>query len=361
MLFRKHRLSEHSDTVGNLAVIIPAFNEEKNIALAIKSALEQEDDDDATSWTSSKSTSKSKSTTVVVVDGGSSDGTVSAARRAGASLVLRCRTRGRGAQLAAGIAAVGLGGPSSCHSSSSDYNCSSSSLSLSSSSSSFFLPPPPWRRKKPDTVLFLHADSRLPRRYRRSIDEALSGFALGDNKKKNENQAPSFWGSFETVLPDGGRTRETQTPPPPTNELAPLPPPVGRFLSTCVALRTRLFGLPYGDQAIFVRSSLLEEVGGVRPLPLMEDVDLVDRLSRAGREGRRKLISSSSFSSYMKNSCVVNSRPAIARGAVSTSGRRWAEKGLVRATVLNLWTLARWRLGLARADELAREYYQGSS
>lgn len=173
--------------------------------------------------------------------------------------------------------------------------------------------------------------------------------------QNNRDQSPlssppppsSSWGSFETVLPEGPG-------------LAPL---VGRFLSACVLVRTRVFGLPYGDQAIFVRSEALEGVGGVRPLPLMEDVDLVDRLARAGRrlKSTRRVVKKTSLFSPLSPSPspsnhAINSRPAIARGAVSTSGRRWAEKGLVRATVLNLWTLARWRLGFS-ADELAREYY----
>ena len=43
-------------------------------------------------------------------------------------------------------------------------------------------------------------------------------------------------------------------------------------------LRSRLFGLPYGDQALLVSRSLYAEVGGHRPQPLMEDVALARAL-----------------------------------------------------------------------------------
>ena len=118
----------------------------------------------------------------------------------------------------------------------------------------------------------------------------------------------------------------------------------------------------------------------MRPLPLMEDVDLVERLSLAGREAeaeeRRRRRSRSrrrgggggggggeqrgerkEEGEDGEGSGTVNSRPAVARGAVETSGRRWAEKGLVKTTLLNLWTLARWKGGTASAEELAKEYY----
>lgn len=39
----------------------------------------------------------------------------------------------------------------------------------------------------------------------------------------------------------------------------------------------------YGDQAIFVTRAAFERAGGYRPLPIMEDLDLVERLRRAGR------------------------------------------------------------------------------
>ncbi|MCU0883076.1 MAG: TIGR04283 family arsenosugar biosynthesis glycosyltransferase [Hyphomonadaceae bacterium] len=44
--------------------------------------------------------------------------------------------------------------------------------------------------------------------------------------------------------------------------------------------RAATSGLPYGDQGLVVHRSLLADVGGVRPLPLMEDVDLVRRIGR---------------------------------------------------------------------------------
>ncbi|MFA7431329.1 MAG: TIGR04283 family arsenosugar biosynthesis glycosyltransferase [Rhodospirillaceae bacterium] len=45
--------------------------------------------------------------------------------------------------------------------------------------------------------------------------------------------------------------------------------------------RARTFGLPYGDQGLLISAPLYRAVGGIRPLPLMEDVDLARRLGRA--------------------------------------------------------------------------------
>lgn len=44
----------------------------------------------------------------------------------------------------------------------------------------------------------------------------------------------------------------------------------------------RWLGLCYGDSGIFVRREVYEAVGGFRPLPLFEDIDLVRRLRRVG-------------------------------------------------------------------------------
>ena len=54
-----------------------------------------------------------------------------------------------------------------------------------------------------------------------------------------------------------------------------------RLLEQIVALRVKALGLPYGDQGLLISRSFYDEVGGFRPLPLMEDVDLVRRIGRA--------------------------------------------------------------------------------
>ncbi len=53
-----------------------------------------------------------------------------------------------------------------------------------------------------------------------------------------------------------------------------------RRLERLVAWRCRALALPYGDQGLLLHRDLLRAVGGVRPLPLMEDVDLIRRLGR---------------------------------------------------------------------------------
>ena len=54
--------------------------------------------------------------------------------------------------------------------------------------------------------------------------------------------------------------------------------PRARRLERAVAWRCRRLGLPYGDQGLLIHRELLARVGGIRPMPLMEDVDLVRRL-----------------------------------------------------------------------------------
>ena len=71
-----------------------------------------------------------------------------------------------------------------------------------------------------------------------------------------------------------------------------------------------LFRLPYGDQGLLIPARLYDEVGGYRPLPLMEDVDLVRRL------GRR--------------------RTQILRSAAVTSAAKFKRDGYMRRVVRNL-------------------------
>ncbi len=89
-------------------------------------------------------------------------------------------------------------------------------------------------------------------------------------------------------------------------------------------LRAALFGMPYGDQALFVRREGIEAVGGVPQAPIMEDLDLVRALRGRGRLARVPL-------------------------AATTSARRYLAGGVLR-TMLRHWTAALgWMLGVDRA------------
>jgi rSAM/selenodomain-associated transferase 2 len=89
-----------------------------------------------------------------------------------------------------------------------------------------------------------------------------------------------------------------------------------RRLERLVAWRCRVLGLPYGDQGLLIHRELLHAVGGMRGLPLMEDVDLVRRL------GRYRLI-------------------ALAADAV-TSAEKWERQGYLLRSTRNLLCLALW-------------------
>lgn len=54
--------------------------------------------------------------------------------------------------------------------------------------------------------------------------------------------------------------------------------PAAHRLERLVAWRCRRFGLPYGDQGLALSRAFYDELGGFRPLPLMEDVDLARRI-----------------------------------------------------------------------------------
>ena len=97
--------------------------------------------------------------------------------------------------------------------------------------------------------------------------------------------------------------------------------PRARRLERMVAWRCRFLGLPYGDQGLLIHRDLLGRVGGMRPLPLMEDVDLVRRL------GRRRLV------------------PLDA--VALTSADKWQADGWLRRSGRNLCCLALWFVGVS--------------
>ncbi len=85
-----------------------------------------------------------------------------------------------------------------------------------------------------------------------------------------------------------------------------------------------------GDQAMFVRRDALERIGGVPPMPLMEEFELCRRLRAIGRL-------------------------ALAEATVTTSERRFAKRGVLR-TYLRMWRVSvQYRLGTP-AHELRQIY-----
>ena len=101
-----------------------------------------------------------------------------------------------------------------------------------------------------------------------------------------------------------------------------------RMVAGWANLRSGLFGLPYGDQGLLVRRSVLEAVGGCPDIPLMEDVALARALR--GRLG--------------------------ALDAVAlTSAAKYRRQGWLRRGGRNLWTLARYMAG-TDPERLARDY-----
>ncbi len=53
-----------------------------------------------------------------------------------------------------------------------------------------------------------------------------------------------------------------------------------RRLEAMVAWRSRVLGLPYGDQGLLISAAFYESLGGFKPLALMEDVDMARRIGR---------------------------------------------------------------------------------
>ncbi len=98
------------------------------------------------------------------------------------------------------------------------------------------------------------------------------------------------------------------------------PAPAARRLERLVAWRCRALGLPYGDQGLLITRDHYRRVGGYRPMPLMEDVDLVRRI------GRRNLA-------------------ALPARAI-TAADRWRRQGWLLRSTRNLACLTLYFLGV---------------
>jgi rSAM/selenodomain-associated transferase 2 len=94
-----------------------------------------------------------------------------------------------------------------------------------------------------------------------------------------------------------------------------------RAISWINRQRYRLTSNYYGDQGIFVRAGVFHQLGGYRPLRLMEDVDFTRRLKRLGRT-------------------------VEIRHPLCTSGRRFLARGPWRTFLLIVWLLLLYTLGV---------------
>ncbi len=104
-----------------------------------------------------------------------------------------------------------------------------------------------------------------------------------------------------------------------------------RITEKYVALRTRITRVPFGDQAIFLRRAYFERIGGYRNIPLMEDVELMSRVKKRG-----------------DSICIIPEK-------VMTSARRWEKDGVVRGTLRN-WTLQALYCAGVAPERLAKYY-----
>ena len=95
-------------------------------------------------------------------------------------------------------------------------------------------------------------------------------------------------------------------------------------------VRARFLRTPYGDQGIFVRRSMFEQVGGFPNEPLMEDVLLMRKLRPFGR-------------------------PTILPGPIHVDARRWERTGVATQTLRN-WLLITLLYCGASPTRLARFY-----
>jgi rSAM/selenodomain-associated transferase 2 len=225
-----------------ISVVVPALDEELLLPRCLASLEDQIEHE------------------VIVVDGGSRDRTVQLAQCAGA-LIERSPRANRGLQLNLGA-----------------------------------------RRARGEVLLFLHADSCLPRGALAAVETLLSG-------------RPDVVGGCFTMRLDSRS-------------------PVCRLASWGGDLYHRTGRPLFGDRAVFVRRDAFEAVGGFRELPIMEDVDLGRRLRRLRPPGRR-------------------GRLVMLSGPVITSARAFKRLGGLRLLARILLACVAYRCGLP-VDRIAR-------
>jgi rSAM/selenodomain-associated transferase 2 len=148
-----------------------------------------------------------------------------------------------------------------------------------------------------DILLFLHADTHLPHGFDTRARQALA-------------KPGTVAGAFELKID------------------APLLSL--RLVETGVNCRSHFLEMPYGDQAIFLKTATFNQIGGFPDWAIMEDFEFVRRLKKQGRI-------------------------EILPQAVLTSARRWQQVGVLKTTVINQIVIIAYFLGVS-PDRLAFWY-----
>jgi rSAM/selenodomain-associated transferase 2 len=224
----------HADTYASapplISIIIPTLNEENHIAQVLRTTAQRCAIPDATE--------------IIVVDGGSSDATMARARQCtaelqnnGMTLHILSGPKGRAWQMNIGA-----------------------------------------EHARGDILLFLHADTLLPRHFDRHIRTALAA-------------EPLTLGAFNLKI-----NTDTQ---------------VMKWICWWANVRSRVFALPYGDQALFVQRSDFMRLGMFPAMEIMEDFAFVRKFKRSGG-----------------NISVLSDK-------VITSARRWQKRGCLFTTMCN--------------------------
>ncbi|TAE61572.1 MAG: glycosyltransferase [Nostocales cyanobacterium] len=104
-----------------------------------------------------------------------------------------------------------------------------------------------------------------------------------------------------------------------------------RLVEWGVKWRSRLWQMPYGDQAIFVTASAFNKIGGFPQMPIMEDFQMIRLLKPL-------------------------SKITIIQVPVITSPRRWLKKGIFKTTLLNQIIVIAYLCGVS--PERIRKWYR---
>ena len=150
-----------------------------------------------------------------------------------------------------------------------------------------------------DWLLFLHADSRLRIGWVRSLSQIIQN-------KKSKNFA---WYFDFKIKKDNLEYR---------------------FLEIAVALRSLFLQQPYGDQGLLIHKDLYYKIGGYSSLKIMEDIDLITRITK-------------------------NTRLKRIRESIYTDDRKWTNSNIIKRAIKNYKLRKKWRQGFD-IDNLSKEY-----